>query len=288
MRDIPTSPRAQEIKRSRKVRKLRVIILFALLFISIIWALSFFSGNRHVVITKIVVSGTHIIDQKDIEDEVYKNISGKFIYLFAKSNSFIYPQEKIYDDLLVKFPRIEKLSVNIDKVNTLKINITERVGAYLYCGSSVPENKDDVGENCYFINNDGYIFDKAPYFSGNVYFKFYMTIDGGGSNPLAKQMVSVDEFHKLAGFIDEVTSLGFNPTYLWKDKDNTDYLYLNHTALGTLPKIMFKNDDDLEIIGDNLAIAMRKKEFADEINSKYNTLLYIDLRFNNKVLYKFQ
>jgi hypothetical protein len=33
---------------------------------------------------------------------------------------------------------------------------------------------------------------------------------------------------------------------------------------------------------------MGKSEFADEIKNKYDTLLYIDLRFDNKVLYKNQ
>jgi hypothetical protein len=101
-------------------------------------------------------------------------------------------------------------------------------------------------------------------------------------------MLDIDEFHRLARFIDGVTALGFNPTYVYKDNEGINYLFLNHSESGTLPKIMFKSDSDWGIIGDNLSIAMRKKEFADEINSKYNTLLYIDLRFENKVLYKFQ
>jgi hypothetical protein len=33
---------------------------------------------------------------------------------------------------------------------------------------------------------------------------------------------------------------------------------------------------------------MKKQEFADEIISKYDDLLYIDLRFKNKVFYKFK
>ena len=54
------------------------------------------------------------------------------------------------------------------------------------------------------------------------------------------------------------------------------------------PKIIFKEDNDLGVILDNFATAMGEKEFANEINSKYDTLLYIDLRFKNKVLYKFE
>jgi hypothetical protein len=71
-------------------------------------------------------------------------------------------------------------------------------------------------------------------------------------------------------------------------KDGINSLYMDHGVNDTLPKILFKNDADLENILENLSLAMKKSEFASEINSKYNKLLYIDLRFKNKVLYKFQ
>ena len=287
MRDIPTSPRIVEIRHNRRVRRLRLFVLFLILFISIIWALSFFSSDKHIVIDKVAITGTHIIDQIDIEIEVYKNISGKYIYLFSKANSFIYPHKQIYNNLRLNFPRIESLSVYRDNLKTLHIDISERTGSFLYCGTSIPENKDEVGENCYFINNDGFIFDKAPYFSGNVYFKYYMTLEDSSVNPLGKQMINVDQFHRIVRFIDGVTSLGFKPIYITINQDGTNSLYLNHGINDTVPKIIFKSDNDLEVILDNLSLSMKKKEFADEINSKYNTLLYIDLRFKNKVLYKF-
>lgn len=288
MKDIPTSPRIIEIRHNRRIRRLRLLVLCSVLFFSVIGALSFFSNNRNVVLNKVTITGTHIIDQEDIEKEVLRNISGKYIYLFSKSNSFIYPNKKIYDNLLLNFPRIEILSVGRDDLNTIHIDIVERKGSYLYCGSTVPENKEEVGENCYFINNDGFIFDKAPYFSGNVYFKYYMLLEDNISDPMGKQMIGVDRFHELARFIDAITAIGLRPIYISLDQEGTYSLYLDSSIGGTLPKIIFKDDNDFKIIQDNLSLAMRKKEFANEINSKYDKLLYIDLRFKNKVLYKFQ
>lgn len=288
MKDIPTSPRVIEIRHNRRVRKIRLFVLISILFFSIIGALAFFSGNKNVDIDKVVVTGNHIIDKEDIEKEIYKNISGKYVYLFSRSNSFIYPHKKIYNSLLVTFPRIEKLSIYRDNLKTLHVDIFERTGSYLYCGATLPENKNEVGENCYFVNNDGLIFDQAPYFSGNVYFKFYLPFESHNGIPLGQQIIDIDDFHHLAGFIDKVTALGFKPIYIIEDKDGTNFLYLNHNQNDTIPKIIFKGDDDLDVIYDNLSLAMKKKEFVSEINSKYNTLLYIDLRFKNKVLYKFQ
>lgn len=286
MRDIPTSPRIVEIRRKRRIRKIRVGVIFLLLFFLIVTALSFLSANEKMRIDNITVEGNHIIDEEEIENEIYKNISGRYIHLFSRNNSIIYPHKRVYDNLLLNFPRIESLSINRDNFKTLHINIIERVGAFLYCGANVPLNKEDVGENCYFINNDGLIFDQAPYFSGNIYFKYYVKLSDE-ANPLGRQMISVEDFHKITRFIDSIESLGLKPIYISLGQDGTNSLYLEHQEDNTLPKILFKNDADLEVLQDNFSLAIQKKEFAGEIHSKYNTLLYIDLRFKNKVLYKF-
>ncbi len=287
MRDIPTSPRIVEIRRKRRIRKIRTIVVFVILFFLVITALSFLSANKKMWIDNITVEGNHIIDEEEIEDEIFKNISGRYIYLFSRSNSLIYPEKRVYKNLLLNFPRIESLSIGRDNFKTLHIKITERVGAFLYCGADVPLLKKDVGENCYFINNDGLIFDRAPYFSGNIYFKYYVKLSDE-TNPLGKQMISVEDFHQITRFIDNIENLGLKPIYISLGEDGTNSLYLEHQENSTMPKILFKNDADLEVLQDNFSLAMQKKEFADEINSKYNTLLYIDLRFKNKVLYKFQ
>jgi len=209
------------------------------------------------------------------------------MWLFSHANFLIYPHDKIYNGLINEFPRIQSLSLKREGSNILKIQIVERVGSYLYCGVSIPESKDDIGENCYFVNNDGYIFDKAPYFSGDIYFKYYKAINGDAKNPLGTQMYEPERFHQLLRFMDGVTSLGFNISYLVVDTNGLYSLYLKSSG-NSNPKILFKEDNDWVIILDNFSTAMSEKEFANEINSKYDTLSYIDLRFKNKVLYKFE
>jgi len=287
MRYIPKSPQVIEMLHKRKIKTIRLFVLFFILFISIIFTASFFSSNENIVINKVEVTGAHIIDTEDIQKSVFENLDGKYVYLFSKANSFIYPHRKIYNDLLLSFPMIETLSVSKSNINTLNIDIKERVGSYLYCGENIPEDTAQLGENCYFVNNDGFIFDKAPYFSGNVYFKYYIKLEGGQADPLGKQVLNIDQFHNLARFIDGVTSLGLKPIYITEESDNR-FLYLEHKSSATMPKIMFKNSDDLDMLLDNLSLSMKKKEFADEVNLKYDKLLYLDLRFKNKVLYKFE
>lgn len=287
MKDILTSPRIEDMKRKARVRRIRLSILVFILIISVVYALGYFSSNSRITINKIVVTGTRIINSPDIEDLVNKHISSKHFKLFDKKNIFIYPRKAIYNDLIKNFTRIDKLSIYLEGLNTLHIDISERSGAALYCGNNVPEVESEVGENCYFVNDDGYIFDKAPYFSGNIYFKYYAPISYEG-DALGQQVLPKDIFHSYVRFIEGIIKFKLKPHYLVIDNEGTSSLYLDHDPMATNPKIIFKNDSDLEKILDNLSLSMSKDSFASEIYSKYNTLLYIDMRFNNKVLYKFQ
>jgi hypothetical protein len=241
-------------------------------------------------IDNIEVSGNYIINDSSIDNFVRNKLNGKYLFIFNKSNSFIYPHKDIYDGLIDEFPRIEFLSLKRTNLKTLTVEIKERSGSYLYCGEIVPESRNEVGENCYFVNREGYIFDKAPYFSGNVYFKFYTKVIGpGGKNNFIKSYVlDNDYFHRLVKFIGQINSSGMRPIYIVINKeDGSSTLYIYNSNNGKYPKIIFKNDADLNLIFENLSTAMEKKEFKEDVMSNINNLNYIDLRFKDKVLYKF-
>ena len=169
MRDLPISGRLIEEQKKRKKYRIRVSLLFFFLIVSMIFALSFFSHHKKLILGEIEVNGVNVIDEDDLKYFINQKLSGNYLYLFSRANNFIYPKKEIYNGLIFNFPRIETLEISKDGFNKLKINIKERVGVYLYCGEIVPEEKKDVGENCYFINDAGYIFDKAPYYSGNIF-----------------------------------------------------------------------------------------------------------------------
>ena len=285
-RDILTSPRVEEIKRTKRKANIRLSVLFFVLFIVCIVGLSFLSNYKKMTINAVVVTGTRIINERDIQDFIGSSMSGKYLYLFNKHNAFIYPHDFIYNGLLKKFTRIEKLSLNVKNVTTLEIYVKERSGSYMWCGDKIPDNEKDLGDNCYFVNDDGYIFDNAPYVSGNLYFKYYLPLSDKDT-VLGNQMLSPEIFHDTIRLSDTLRESGLDPVMMTEDDDYW-YIYLNHSESSTRPYIIFKKDADLDRIGDDIKLSMNQKEFRDEINTKYDTLLYIDMRFKNKVFYKFQ
>ena len=286
-RDITTSPRIVELKRMRKKRNRFFFIIFFVLFIGLVIGLSYLSNYKKVVISNIVVEGTHIIDSNEVRNQIQKDLSGKYLYLFSKNNVFIYPKFFIEKNLKSTFPRIDDLSIRLDGLNTLKVNIGERTGSYMYCGGSMPTDSILKGDNCYFINNDGYIFDVAPYFSGNIYFKFYAPLTNS-ENPLGQSVLEKENFRQIIAFYDGLLEMGLHPVSVSFEDEERYTFHLLQRPDGVEPEVLFKKENDTKTIFDNLALAMKKEEFRNQIISKYSTLSYIDLRFDNKVLYKFQ
>lgn len=286
-RDITTSPRVQELRRAKSKRNRVLLIIFFLLTIGLVAGASYLSHQPKVTINSIKVEGTHIIDSTDIQEVVEDNMSGNFLYLFSKKNTFLYPKSAIEKDLQTEFTRIKNLSIRLEGLNTLKIVIDEKVGSYMYCGANIPENPSELGENCYFVNSDGYVFDIAPYFSGNIYFKFYLPIEND-QDVLTQQLLDTKKFREIISFTDGLVDLGLDPvSVVMYDKDRYAF-HLRANSSGTEPEILFKADNELPVIFGNFSAAMQNPDFKNQIISKYGSLSYIDLRFNNKVLYKFK
>lgn len=284
-RDITTTPRTIELLRRKRKHQHAIAVVCFFLFVGLVVGLSYFSKYPKFVVTEIKVEGTHIIDAQAVGDLVLEDISGNYVYLFKKANTFILPETKIREDILEKFQRTEKLEIKRVGFRSLLITISERSGSYLWCGASIPTDSAKLGDDCYFLNTDGYIFDTAPYFSGEVYFKFYVPL-GEGVVPMGAHVLPKEIFKSIITFIDGVSTLGLHPVSVVMNDENQYELYLSKTGTSN-PKILFNKVSDLPTILSNLSAAINKPEFKTEVIGKYNSLNYIDLRFKNKVLYKF-
>ncbi|MCX6747702.1 MAG: hypothetical protein NTW98_02020, partial [Candidatus Nomurabacteria bacterium] len=147
---------------------------------------------------------------------------------------------------------------------------------------------DEEEKNCYFMNEAGYIFDKAPYFSGNVYFKFFGVLDQKTENPLG-QSYFPENFSKMVSLLDSVKSFDLKPASLFIKEDMDIILYLkSNTFSPDSHKIIFNTNSDIPKILENLHASITTEPLKSELKKKYEDLLYIDLRFGNKIYYKFR
>ena len=180
-----------------------------------------------------------------------------------------------------EFGRIETLEFNLPNFNTLEVKITERVPLYTWCGEDLPEIElPKEQEDCRFVDSNGFVFDKAPYFSGNVYFKFYGQLENSIFHEL--------KFYQYVNLIENIKLLNLIPVGLYEKTDGETEIYLSlNTPIRLSPKIIFNQNEDLSKLYENLEIAINTEPLKTDLKNNYTKLLYIDLRFNNKVFYKF-
>lgn len=280
--DVSSHPRLIEDRQKRKKIFYRKCVIFSLFFISLVVGLSYFSGYHTIVINEVEIEGNNITNTDKIKSVVSDTINGRYLYLFKKSNIFIYPKDEIINNLEKKFPRIKEIEIKAENFTSLKISIKEREGSMLWCGEKFIEDSD---EECFFINSDGYIFDKAPFFSGNIYFKFYSSLDDSESSPLGNTSLGHDQILEILSFVGGLEDLSFEPAMIDLSDTESQIIYLKRDSL-KLPQIIFKHDNNKEEIINNLASSMEQEIFVNEIRGKYESLDYIDLRYKNKVIYK--
>jgi hypothetical protein len=287
--NVLNSPRLKEIKRKKYVTVRNKILLYIVFFFILIASLSFLSRWQEINIVNIEISGNKIIETKNIASVLESNLSGKYLFFFPKTNFIIYPKNQIKDDLTSRFNRLKDIKLTIEDTKNLRVDLSERIASYTWCGDNLPTDNLKLEESkCYFMDDSGYVFDEAPYFSGEIYFRFFGKISKDTDSPLGSIFLQND-LMRLISFKDEVSKTGIKPASFFIKDNNDIELYLSsNIAPPNAPKIIFKKDSDLKKLAENLQVALMADPLKTDIDKKYSSLLYIDLRFGNKVYYKFK
>lgn len=288
-KNVLYSPRIAQIKRKkRKILKVK-IIFFVFIFLLLLTGLIFLSRWPRLNIDKIQVKGNKIVEVELIEKIVQEELVGKYFWVFPKTNFIIYPQNKLENELKNKLKRIKKVFINDRNIKTLEISVEEYDGKYLYCGTTFNEYSNELSpiEECYFLDSSGYIFDQAPYFSGEVYFKFFGPINSKNEIAIGNYFEE-NNFAKIITFIEQIKQMDLKPVaFLLNESGEGNISLSSNLALPFAPKIIFKMDADFDKLAENLHGAITVDPLKTNLLEKYGSLQYIDLRYGNKVYYKF-
>jgi len=282
-RDILSSPRLTELKKRRRRAILNKFLILLLGLLVVFGLLAYLSRLNNLNIAEIQISGNKVVETEMIKTTVEQEITGKYLWLFPKTNILYYPQNTIRNVLQGEFKRLKDINFSIENNKILKVSLTERVAKYTWCGNTLLINN----QKCYFLDEDGYIFDEAPYFSGEVYFKFY------GSTDILPEILgsafAKGNFKQLISFKDVLIDLNLKPVMLSIAENGVIEIFLSKNAsIAIGPKIILKIDSDFQNVAENLKAALNTEPLLSKFKNKYSSLLYIDLRFGNKVYYKFQ
>lgn len=285
-RSVLNSPHLEELKKKRRKATRNKTLAFVFLFLAISVGLGYLLRWQKINIQSVQISGNGVLDTTAIEEVARENLAGNFLWFIPKTNFLLYPRGTIATALADKFKILKDISIGLEQDGVLNINVTEREAKYTWCGEEL--SLESEKNKCYFIESNGYVFDQAPYFSGDVYFKFYGKLEGEKNEPIGSYFLP-DFFSKLVSLKDMMSRIGVKVSSLVVSSDGEVDLYLSTiTPPPDAPKIIFKLNADFEKIVENLQTALSSEPLQADFKKKYSSLNYIDLRFGNKVYFKFK
>lgn len=270
---------SQKTLRSDKLKKKRRKIFFIKMSLFFVLVFGFIGGlvygvhTERLEIHEVKVVGAQENLNTEVRTHVEEMLSGSYLGILPKQNIFLYPKSSIEREIFTQFPRIQKVSLELDpfKEQVLHISLSERREIGVWC-----KNVDEEA-HCYFIDKEGYLFAPAPVYSDGVVFAYTGAIFE--DDPLGEYYMNPEIFVKITAFVRAIEN---NPELSALDPVSLEYVsdteYKLHLASGGY--IFFSDTYGLEYAYDNLQVTLR------EAPALLNSLEYIDIRIPDKVFYK--
>lgn len=262
--------RTPHLREARKRYITLVVLLCVTLFLSVIFFISQVSRLPVLQISSFSIRGNKVLDTGSVESLI-KDRLGKFYFwvLIPRRNMLLYPKRAIASELLESYPRIDSVLLQLDS-SRLIVRINEREPHGIYCRDESP--------SCYLVDDDGYIFADAPRFSGPVYFTYITPLEG---NPIGQFVMGDAQYQAISIFAEELTHDGYGVIGVRETRSGYYEMLLEHDA-----KILFNRAEDYSETHATLTSATRAESYAEQVDEG-KQLEYIDLRFGNKVYYRF-
>lgn len=267
--------RTPRLRKQHRRRRLDAFVRLLALIGSIILLLSQLSMISAMRIDRISVSGNETISAHELGLVVQQELSGYYWGLFSRRNALLYPRFTMRDRLFEEFPRIKTLDINTENFEETALTMTERKRHALYC----------TGEECFSIDDEGYVFAQAPFFSSPTMFVY-----GTGSvsyieTPIRRSVLGGGQtFTLFEAFRDTVAELLSQQPVRLEVRDGNAY----HVTLENGAEIILNpgNIESYEEVLANLEAILTSEEFLTEAGENLSNLDYLDMRYGRKAFFK--
>jgi cell division septal protein FtsQ len=215
----------------------------------------------------------------------YFAANGKFL-LIPRTNIIFFDSEKLNLHLRQSLPSIEEAKVKIATDRNLEINVIERKPEFLWC---ITNPLSDI-ESCYFIDTTGFVFRLAPNFSDGVYLKIFDERDTVNFDPLRTYPVdrqTLEYFKSIRTALADRDIEVVRFTVISEQRVSISLDRISGTRIPSSSRIIITPGLSADNIAAQLRLVQNLPKFQQKLRSQPQGLEYIDLRFANKIFYKF-
>lgn len=267
MAPLFSGSRQPRLRVRKRKRRAIALVVFLLVVCTIVLAFGYGSRLQRFQVSDISIAGISRIPEGDIRSSIEHVMSEEWFSLFSKRNIFIYPREYIEETLYQDFPRIKYVQISRASLmaQVLGVTVRERESFAVWCGQG----------SCFFMDDEGFVFAEGNDVLSGYLFRGGLLPD----TPPVGQIFLQGRFDAMRVFLDMLASEGFPPREIAieNDKDFSVTLEPGFTAL-------FSFEGANQSAVRNLRTALG----SEALQGKREALLFVDVRFDNKVYYTFK
>lgn len=258
---------ASRLKQRKRRRRVRVALVLCLL-LAVLFAGA--AGLAHIPalqVARISVTGTETLASSTLQKFVEDRIAGSYLWVFPKRNIFLYPKKAIVSAILRAYPVLASTDVHAGDFHTIAVTVVERTPRALWC----------EGAACYFIDENGVVYQEAPTFSAPIYISYSGEASGSA---LPRQYLTPAQFQALSALVDAVEEKLQGETADSVSVDANKDVRV-HFLSGF--ELFFGLNDQAGDVFERISLALTAGPLVDHPLSAFE---YLDLRFGDKLYYK--
>lgn len=222
-----------------------------------------------VQIDEITIEGVEGSAYAEIERTIREELRTKMFAVIPRNNVLLYSDKAITAAVVAAFPNLSQVDLQLRNLHALHLKVEERNAFALWC-------KDDNGENCFLLDENGFIYEQAPVYSGTAYVRFYGPL--ASAEIVGNVFLGKDEFRALLQFVEALKAKNHIVEAVHIDQQRD----VRVTCAGGYD-ILFTRDQKPEEI---LAKIQAAEGSSVLEGKKLSELYYLDLRFGNRLYYK--
>lgn len=284
---------SQKRRLKRVFGSLGMLVLLAL----IIWGLSWFSHASFMHINFVQITGADQDIVPVLQSVAEQSLDGNYLGLFSKRNALIYSRSSLISALRRADPRIDMVNVSLSGFHQVSVSVTQRTPAAMVCSGFPdfdPAQANDSPDQCYFTDTAGYVYARAPKFSGQPYETYYMpelpdSVASSSDNAvLGQYATTTEEFTRLHELYAGAKTAGIDVRALLVNAGGEYEMYASRPLSTTSDPIViyFDSGSSLSKQLSNLTTFWSQSSAIPRNRHATSSLEYIDVRYGSNVFYR--
>lgn len=220
-------------------------------------------------LSEIEFQGLTALSSEELKDTMFRLTEGVYLFAIPRRALFFISPSRLGERLKKEYPRIEDVEISRRFPNRLWVVIKERIPWAIFCVE---------GKSCAYIDSTGFAMEESPDTQGSLIRKINALSGAFEIGDRALDPLLMDKLLMLGERTERTLESKVVKYEVEHPSAKEVKLYVDEGFY-----LIFLRDDDF----DN-AFRVLKKILEGEIKGKRAQLEYIDLRFGNKVFYKFK